>query len=97
MKDVMKENAVKWLKMLVEIPSFSKEEDKTGDLIEQILNAANITTTRDLNNVVAKNKFLVSDFTPSFQLAAELFFHEEIKLEKHTCHYSQALGPLICV
>jgi glutamate racemase len=32
---------------------------------------------------VEKNKFLVSDFTPSFQLAAELFFQEEIKLEKH--------------
>lgn len=61
MKDVMKENAVKWLKMLVEIPSFSKEEDKTGDLIEQILNAANITTTRDLNNVIAKNKFFSSE------------------------------------
>jgi hypothetical protein len=27
--------------------------------------------------------FLVSDFTPSFQLAAELFFQEEINLEKH--------------
>lgn len=31
----------------------------------------------------AKNKFLVSDFTPSFQVAAELFFQEEIKLQKH--------------
>ncbi|WP_323755272.1 glutamate racemase [Roseivirga sp.] len=30
-----------------------------------------------------KNRFLVSDFTPSFQAAAELFFQEEIKLEKH--------------
>jgi glutamate racemase len=30
-----------------------------------------------------KNRFLVSDFTPSFQLAAELFFQEEINLEKH--------------
>jgi glutamate racemase len=30
-----------------------------------------------------KNRFLVSDFTPSFQVAAELFFQEEINLEKH--------------
>jgi len=32
---------------------------------------------------LTKNRFLVSDFTPSFQLAAELFFQEEINLEKH--------------
>lgn len=29
------------------------------------------------------DKFLVSDFTPSFQKAAELFFQREIVLEKH--------------
>lgn len=29
------------------------------------------------------DKFLVSDFTPSFQVAAELFFQKKIALEKH--------------
>lgn len=29
------------------------------------------------------NKFLVSDITPSFERAAELFFHAEVSLEKH--------------
>ncbi len=31
----------------------------------------------------ATDKFLVSDFTPSFQTAAELFFQKKITLEKH--------------
>ncbi|MCE7993817.1 MAG: glutamate racemase [Roseivirga sp.] len=31
----------------------------------------------------APDKFFVSDFTPSFQAAAELFFQREIVLEKH--------------
>ncbi len=30
-----------------------------------------------------ENKFLVSDITPGFERAAELFFHAEVPLEKH--------------
>lgn len=34
-------------------------------------------------NAERPDKFLVSDFTPSFQVAAELFFQRKISLEKH--------------
>ncbi len=34
-------------------------------------------------NAERPDKFLVSDFTPSFQVAAELFFQQKIHLEKH--------------
>ncbi|MCL4161269.1 UNVERIFIED_CONTAM: hypothetical protein GTU68_009595 [Idotea baltica] len=35
------------------------------------------------NRTEEPDKFLVSDFTPSFQAAAELFFQRKIELEKH--------------
>lgn len=35
------------------------------------------------NKKTGQNKFLVSDITPSFEKAAELFFHAKVPLEKH--------------
>ena len=50
-------DAVTLLKQLIATPSFSKEEDKTADLIEQFLQQKNIPTHRYLNNVWAVNKY----------------------------------------
>lgn len=45
--------ALNLLKNLIQTPSFSKEEDKTADLIESYLRSKGIKTTRKLNNVWA--------------------------------------------
>jgi acetylornithine deacetylase len=50
-------DALQLLQLLISIPSFSKEEDKTCDSIEQFLQSKNITTNRLLNNVWCTNKF----------------------------------------
>jgi acetylornithine deacetylase len=42
---------------LITIPSFSKEEDKTADVIEQFLQSHGIATQRKLNNIWARNKY----------------------------------------
>lgn len=45
------------LEDLIQIPSFSKEESKSADLIQERLTAAGITSQRSGNNVWCKNKF----------------------------------------
>ena len=50
-------DAIDLLKKLIATPSFSKEEDKTADIIEQFLGSKNISTERFLNNVWARNKY----------------------------------------
>lgn len=49
--------AMELLKQLISIPSFSKEEDKTANAIEQFLKEKSISTNRYLNNVWAVNKY----------------------------------------
>ena len=48
--------AIALLKQLIAIPSFSKEEDKTADVIQQFLESKGIQTFRKMNNVWAFNK-----------------------------------------
>ncbi|HXS56512.1 MAG TPA: M20 family metallo-hydrolase [Hanamia sp.] len=50
-------DAIKLLKNLISTPSFSKEENKTADILEQFLKNRNIKANRYLNNVWATNKF----------------------------------------
>ncbi|HEY2726254.1 MAG TPA: M20 family metallo-hydrolase [Parafilimonas sp.] len=50
-------DALELLKQLISIPSFSKDENKTADTIENFLQSKNIETKRLLNNVWAKNKY----------------------------------------
>ncbi len=50
-------DAVELLKKLISTPSFSKEEDKTADIIEAFLQHRHIKTNRVLNNVWATNKY----------------------------------------
>jgi acetylornithine deacetylase len=48
--------AVSLLKKLISTPSFSKEEDKTADIIETFLQQKGIQTHRKLNNIWAYNQ-----------------------------------------
>lgn len=56
MQQLLKDS-ISLLKQLIEIPSFSKEEKETGDLIELFFNAKGIPTYRKENNIWAYNKF----------------------------------------
>ena len=51
------QDAVELLKKLIATPSFSKEEDKTADIIEQFFSEKNIPSNRLLNNVWCVNKY----------------------------------------
>jgi len=51
------QDAVKLLQKLIATPSFSKEEDKTADIIGAFFSEKNIATNRLLNNVWAVNKY----------------------------------------
>ncbi|UII23653.1 M20 family metallo-hydrolase [Fulvivirga ligni] len=55
------EEAISLLKSLINIPSFSREEDKTADLMEEFLNGRGIACERSKNNVWAKNKHFSAD------------------------------------
>src|SRR5215207_9371236 len=48
---------MEFLKTLIATPSFSREEDKTADLIEFFLQSKGISTNRHLNNIWACNQF----------------------------------------
>jgi len=54
--DTLFQQSVKLLQQLIEIPSFSKDENRTGDLIELFLNENGVETHRKINNVWARNK-----------------------------------------
>lgn len=49
-------DAIELLKQLISTPSFSREEDKTGDLIENFLQSKGIEVNRHMNNIWATNK-----------------------------------------
>ncbi|MBD1396096.1 M20 family metallo-hydrolase [Pontibacter sp. JH31] len=49
--------ALDLLKQLIAIPSFSREEDKTADVIAALMEAKGVKVHRKLNNVWAFNKF----------------------------------------
>jgi len=56
MIEQLQKDSLELLKQLIAIQSFSKEEDKTADRIEQFLQQKNINTHRKLNNIWAYNK-----------------------------------------
>lgn len=53
----LKQDAIKLLKQLIETPSFSKEEDKTADIINSFFQERNIPTQRKMNNIWAFNQY----------------------------------------
>lgn len=56
MIETLQQDSFDLLKKLISIQSFSKEEDKTADTIEQFLQERNIKTYRKLNNIWAYNQ-----------------------------------------
>ncbi len=55
--EINTQGAIDLLKKLIVIPSFSKEEDKTADCLEDFLQQKGIKPTRYFNNVWAVNKY----------------------------------------
>jgi len=56
MIEKLQDDALELLKQLISIPSFSKEENETADLIEHFLADRNVKTHRKLNNIWAYNE-----------------------------------------
>ncbi|RIV44169.1 M20 family metallo-hydrolase [Flagellimonas pelagia] len=56
-QDILTQKAIALLKELISIPSFSGEEDKTGDAIEAFLQGFGIKTERQYHNIYAFNKY----------------------------------------
>lgn len=54
---ILKTSALALLKQLIATPSFSKEEDKTADIIEQFLQKHGVQPNRLLNNIWAQNRY----------------------------------------
>jgi acetylornithine deacetylase len=57
----LQDNALKLLKELIKIQSFSKEEDGTADLLEKWFADKEIVAVRNRNNVWAVNKYFDAD------------------------------------
>jgi Acetylornithine deacetylase/Succinyl-diaminopimelate desuccinylase and related deacylases len=56
-QDILTQKAIALLKELISIPSFSGEEDKTGDAIEAFLQGFGLKTERQYHNIYAFNKY----------------------------------------
>ena len=76
--DELFSDAVNLLKQLINIPSFSKEEDKTADCLEAFFQKKNIKSTRYLNNVWAVNKH----FNPNKATLLLNSHHDTVKPNK---------------
>jgi acetylornithine deacetylase len=72
------QDAISLLKQLIAIPSLSKEEENTADLIEQFLQSKGVTAFRYLNNVWAKNHYFSPD-KPTLLLNSH---HDTVKPNK---------------
>ncbi|SNR55077.1 acetylornithine deacetylase [Maribacter sedimenticola] len=74
-QEQLTKSALELLKNLIAIESFSKEEDKTAAAIQAWLASYNIPTERDINNVIAKNKYW-DDSKPTLLLNSH---HDTVK------------------
>jgi acetylornithine deacetylase/succinyl-diaminopimelate desuccinylase-like protein len=54
---ILHTKAIALLKQLIAVPSFSKEEDQTADILEQFFLSNGVVANRYQNNVWAKNKY----------------------------------------
>lgn len=57
MIEKLTQDSISLLRDLIRIPSFSKEENQTGDTLERFLQQRGVRTYRKMNNVWAYNKF----------------------------------------
>lgn len=76
--EIKYDDAIELLKSLISIPSFSREEVGTADLIQQWLKQQGIKAERYLNNVWAKNKYF-NDSLPTILLNSH---HDTVKPNK---------------
>jgi len=74
-KNELYQQAIDLLRQLIMIPSFSREEDKTADLLEQYLKDKGIETHRRMNNIWAWNKHF-DDAKPTILLNSH---HDTVK------------------
>ena len=77
-KNIMVEDAIDLLKELIQISSFSKEEDQTADLIAKWLEEKGVTVQRANNNVWAFNQYFDSS-KPTILLNSH---HDTVKPNK---------------
>jgi len=77
-QQALTQKAITLLKELIAIQSFSKEEDKTANVIQNWFSFFNIPFTRDNNNVYAKNKHW-DDRKPTLLLNSH---HDTVKPNK---------------
>lgn len=56
-QEILTTKALELLQQLINIPSFSGEEDRTGDAIEAFLQGFGVETQRQYNNIYAFNKY----------------------------------------
>lgn len=75
---ILTSNAIGLLKKLIATPSFSKEEDKTAELIKNFLETAGVTTHSYLNNIYATNKYF-DESKPTILLNSH---HDTVKPNK---------------
>jgi acetylornithine deacetylase len=76
--EYLKNEVISLLQQLISIESFSKQEDKTADLIQQFFTQKGIRTNRLMNNVWVKNKFF-NDNKPTILLNSH---HDTVKPNK---------------
>ncbi len=69
------DEAIALLKKLIAIPSFSREESSTADLLQKFLEEKGIAVKRKFNNVWARNKFF-SEAKPTLLLNSH---HDTVK------------------
>ncbi len=55
--NILKHEAVKLLKEIIQIPSFSREEENVVEVLSKYLQSKNILTEKIGNNLIAKNKY----------------------------------------
>jgi acetylornithine deacetylase len=58
---VLSEKALRWLKQLIAVPSFSREESESASLLESFLKHEKIPYVRKLNNIWTLNKYADPD------------------------------------
>ena len=69
------DESIELLKQLIPIPSFSKEENVTADLLQKFLKSKGVTPFRMMNNVWARNKYY-KDGLPTILLNSH---HDTVK------------------
>ncbi|MDB5232287.1 MAG: acetylornithine deacetylase [Chitinophagaceae bacterium] len=74
-QNILHDKSIELLKQLIATPSFSREEEKTGTLLFNFLEAEGIKTERYLNNIWAVNKY----FDPSKNTILLNSHHDTVK------------------